>query len=113
MAQDRVKFTFDEIRSRNGTTFDGNWQTLGAALTRNVRILKIINDSNRDCDISFDGGTTQHDIAHDGSFVLYDMQANSNTDSRAVMATGTQISIRAPAGAGTGLIYAVCGGLEP
>lgn len=96
---------FETIRVRSATTFDGTFQTLGNELNLPLFMMKITNNSNRDCDVSFDG-SNQHDIVPAGSFALYDFQTNKQKDNWQFPGH-TQVYIRAPGGAGTGNIYLI------
>jgi len=91
---------------RDSSTFDNTFQTLGAALTSPAVLVKIINDSDTDIDISIDGGTTEHDYVPNGSFSLYDLRANHGRINDFVFPQGTQFTVRGAA-AGTGNVYLV------
>lgn len=91
---------------RNATTFDNSFQTLGTSITSPSVILKIINNSDTDIDISIDAGTTEHDFIPSESFVLYDMRGNHGREFDYGFPTGTQFHIRGAA-AGVGIVYLV------
>ena len=91
---------------RNSSTFDNTFQTLGTSLTSPAILLKIINNSDTDIDVSLDAGTTEHDFVPADSFVLYDMRTNHGREFDFVFPTGTAFHIRGAA-AGTGNVYLV------
>lgn len=95
---------FLERQSRDSSTFDGTYQTLGDALSAPGCIVKIVNDSNRDVDISTDG-SEDHDFVPQNGFVLYDMRANRAREQYFVFEKGTQFYVKGTAG--TGNVYLV------
>ena len=94
------------VQTQNSTGFDNTFQALGVALTSPSVLVKIVNNSDTDIDISLDGGTTSHDFVPAMSFFLYDMRANHGREFDFGFPTGTLFSIRGAA-AGTGLVYLV------
>lgn len=92
--------------SRDASTFDNSFQTLGTGLTSPAVLIKIINNSDTDIDISLNAGTDPHDFVPAGSFVLYDLRANHGRIDDFVFPTGTQFHIRGAA-AGTGDVYLI------
>ena len=94
------------IQTQNSTGFDNTFQALGVALTSPAVLIKVINNSTQDVDISLDGGTTSHDFIPASSFFLYDLRTNHGRNHDLVFPTGTLFSIRGAA-AGTGLVYLV------
>jgi len=92
------------LTSVNSATFTGAFVALNGGLQAPCVILRIINSSNREIDISYDGGATAHDHLFPGERLQLDFQANAvpNTSS-AAMAKGTVIYVRGAAGAG--LVY--------
>ena len=104
-----IKLTYDERRDIDSATFNNSYQAVGSALTRPIRIVKIVNNSDEDIDISTDG-VTDHDACPAGGFCLYDLTANKvqyQGQSGAFFAEGTQFYVKGAA-AGTGLVYLVC-----
>ncbi len=91
---------------RNSSTFDNTFQTLGGALASPTILVKIINNSNTDIDVSLDAGTTEHDFVPADSFVLYDIRANHGREFLFAFREGTQWHIRGAA-AGVGNVYLV------
>ena len=104
-----IKLTYDTRRSRDSATFNNTYQTLGIALTRPIRLFKIVNNSDQDIDVSTDG-VNAHDFCPKGGFLLYDLTANRVehlAQSGAFFALGTQFYVKGAA-AGTGSVYLVC-----
>ena len=93
-------------QERDSSTFDNSFQTLGVSLTSPAVLVKIINNSDTDIDVSLDSGTTEHDFVPSDSFFLYDLRANHGRESDYVFPTGTQFHIRGAA-AGTGNVYLI------
>ena len=100
------KAEYLEVQTQNSTGFDNTFQALGVSLTSPSVLVKIINNSTIDIDISLDTGTTSHDFVPAKSFFLYDMRANRGQEFEFVFPIGTLFSIRGAA-AGTGLVYLV------
>jgi hypothetical protein len=92
-------------QSRDSSTFDGSYQTLGSPLGSPAIIFKIVNDSNMDIDISVDG-SQDHDFVPANGFVLYDLRTNRRKDQQFAFIQGTQFYVRGSA-PGTGNIYLV------
>ena len=92
-------------QSRNSTTFDNTYQTLGSALTSPGVLVKIINDSAIDVDISTDG-TTDHDFIPANAFTLYDLRTNKGAELQFAFPEGTQFYVKGAA-ASSGSVYLV------
>lgn len=102
-------------QSRAGSTFDGTYQTLGNALPDDAAILKIVNNTALDVDISTDG-TTDHDfLPASGGFTIYDLRANGKgkdySEEGLVFRGGLQFYVNG-SGATTGDIYLITIGEE-
>lgn len=91
---------------RDASTFDNTFQTLGSGISSPSIILKIINSSDTDIDISIDAGANEHDFVPAESFTLYDMRGNHGREHDYAFPTGTTFHIRGAA-AGTGTVYLV------
>lgn len=100
------RIRFDAIRSVDSATFTGSYIAFGSALTSPARILHIINNSNEDAIISFDGGTTDNIYVPAGHFVLYDFGTNRGASSDALELPGG-IGMVIKGSAGVGLVYAM------
>ena len=93
-------------QERDSSTFDNSFQTLGVALAAPGLLVKIINNSTVDIDVSIDEGVTEHDFVPAESFVLYDLRANHGKDKEYGFPASTQFSIRGAA-AGAGNVYLI------
>lgn len=91
-------------QSRDATTFDTTYQTLGSAFASPVCLVKVVNNSTVDIDISTDAINDQ-DFVPAGSFFLYDLRANHGRENDFVFHKGMQIYVKAAAG--TGDVYLV------
>lgn len=92
-------------QSRDSATFDNTYQTLGSALSSPAILVKIVNDSAIDVDISTDG-TTDHDFVPANGFVLYDLRANHGQEIDFAFPQGTQFYVKGSV-VSTGLVYLV------
>lgn len=102
-------------QERAGSTFDGTYQTLGNPLPADAAILKIINNTALDVDISTDG-TNNHDFLQaSGGFVVYDLRANGKgkgySEEGLLFREGLQFYVNG-SGATTGDIYLITIGEE-
>lgn len=94
-------------QERAASTFDGTYQTLGDPLEFPAVLIKVINNSNQDIDVSIDG-VTDHDFVPASSFFLYDLRANHGVLSEFVFIQGTQFYINGTMDAGnTGDVYLI------
>lgn len=93
------------LTSIDSSTFTGNLQAVNSAGFPNTcSIIRIINDSDRDVTISFDG-TTNHDfLPAGGTYELNLLSANIANDYAVRVRQGTVIYVSGLAG-GTGLVY--------
>lgn len=92
-------------QSRDSSTFDNTYQTLGTSLASPAIVLKIINNSDQDIDVSTDGSTPE-DFVPSGSFFLYDIRTNHGIEDQFAFDLGTQFYIKGAA-AGTGSVYLI------
>lgn len=101
-----TSITFNPLISLDSSTLAGSYTAFGSGFTYPVRILHIVNNSDSDATISFDGGTTDHIFIPAGSFVLYDFGTNKGESAPALeLKGGSPMMINGSAG--TGLIYAM------
>jgi hypothetical protein len=102
----------EALRSRDSATFTGAYQTLGAVTANPGRILKIVNNSNVDVTMSWDG-VTDHDLIPASSGTIYDISTNkqqvsSNGGGQWSIGTATQFYIKGTAGGGnSGSVYLI------
>lgn len=94
-----------EMESIDSATFTGNYQAINVGgLTEPCSIIRIINDSDRDIVVSYDG-VLDNDFVGNGDHMDLNFQTNSQPNNKvAKMAQGTVVYVAGLAG-GTGLIY--------
>lgn len=99
---------YEVRRDFDSATLTGSFQNFGAVLAHPASLIKMVNRSTVDIDISIDG-VNSHDICPSNSFWLYDVTSDSPSESGSIFRKkGTQYSIKATAGAaGVGGIYLV------
>lgn len=91
--------------SFNTTGLTGSYKVINSGGTSEACVLiRIINDSDTDVSISFDG-STDHDYLRTGETLQLPFQSNAAPGSNtAKLRQGTQVWVKG-GGAGTGLIY--------
>lgn len=102
MANLKQQILPEVLRSRDSATFTGSYQTLGTPLVNPCRLVKIVNDSDQDILISWDG-TNDHDYVPAQSFALYDFTTNKSGDTPLSVSAQTQFYVQGSSG--TGLVY--------
>jgi hypothetical protein len=100
-----IQATPDALRSIDSATFTGAYQAVGAPLSRNVRLVKFINNSTMSVKVSWDG-IVDNDFVPANSFALYDITSDKVKDDGWFISTGTQFYVKGAAG--VGLFYIVC-----
>ena len=104
-----VRVLPETLRTINSATFTGSYQALGTALSHNVLLVKITNNSTVGITVSWDG-VNDHDFVPAGSFVLYDITANKPQQSPGLfIGKGTVFYVKAAAGVGTVYITTLYG----
>jgi hypothetical protein len=92
---------FNPIISIDSSTFTGSYIAFGTGFTYPVRLLHIVNKSNEDVLISFDGGYTDHLYIAAGSYLVYDFGTNRGNSAPVLeLAQGSPMMIKGTAGAG-------------
>ena len=91
-----IRVTWEPLRSRDGATFTGAYQTLGGPLEHACYLVKVVNESGSDVLISTDG-VTDMDICTAGGFWLYDECANASREAGLCVAKGTQFYVNGTA----------------
>lgn len=92
------------LSSFDTNTLTGNYDVLTSGLPQACFLLRIVNDSNRDITISYDGATS-HDYVVAGTHVEYNAQANNQPSAHvSLFQKGQAIHIMGTVG-GTGYIY--------
>jgi len=96
-----------EIASIDSSTFTGNLQAINTAgLPNSCSIIRIINNSDRDVTVSYDG-STNHDFLPDGETLQINLGQNTVPSGyRTLLRKGTVVYVSGLAG-GTGLVYLV------
>lgn len=99
------RIAWETLRSRNSTTFNNTYQTLGTPLENPSYICKLVNNSTQLVTVSIDG-VNDIDVAPANSFWLYDEGKVGVSSSIPALSAGTQIYVKGAA-AGTGSVYLV------
>lgn len=99
-----VAVRFDSLRSLAFGSISGTYAALGTPTSHLMRIFKIVNNTNGDMTISFDG-TTDNDFVPANSFVLYDFNANADENNEFYLSLNTQVYVKGTATSGS--VYAV------
>ena len=91
-----------------GSINNVTYTELGGEFEHPMRLLKIVNNTNGDMLISFDG-TTDNDFIPAGGFSLYDIMTNKeNAVPYFVFANGTQMFVKYSTAPTSGAVYVVC-----
>lgn len=93
---------FDAVRTEAFGAITAAYLPLGTPLTHVTRLIKFINTTDSDVQVSFDGATL-HDIVPVGGFSLYDFVSDGDF----VMAIGTQIFIKSAVASTLGSFSAI------
>jgi hypothetical protein len=97
----------DGLRSLAAGSISATYAAIGTAFTHPVRVLKIINNTNADMIISFDG-VNDNDFVPTNGFTLYDGNTNKNLpDSRWVFQPRTTVYARSTGSPSTSSVYVV------
>ena len=105
MGYQSTAIAYNTRQSVDSSTFSGSYLPIGSPISNSARIVKIINNSGVDVDISTDG-VTNHDFIPKNGFTLYDLGTNRGNDSPCLnFSTGTQFY--AKGSASTGLVYMI------
>ncbi len=94
----------DELRSLAFGAIGATYLPLGIAFAHPMRIIKIINTTNTDMFISFDG-TLDNDYVPAGSFILYDITTNQYNDAGWFFRTGTQVYVKYNTAPASGSVF--------
>jgi hypothetical protein len=98
---------FEPLRSSGFAAIGATYTALGPALTHACRILRLVNDTNGDVIISYDG-INDEDFVPSNSFVLYDFTSDQVQQDGFFLREGTVIFQKAGASAPTsGTLYGV------
>ncbi len=93
-----------ELSSLASSSVTGSYQALnGTGLEEACFLLRLINDSNQDVTVSYDG-TTDHEFVPSGQTFQFPIQTNSSPQNQqALMPKGTVVYVKGTAG--TGSVY--------
>ena len=94
---------FETLRSIDSATFTGVYQAVGTPLLYPSVLMKFVNNTSSLVTVSIDG-VNAHDILPADSFSLYDYGSDAQDscgDHRLALGQGTQIWVKASAGAGS------------
>lgn len=98
---------FDTLRTVAFGSITNSYAVLGSALTKNFRVLRIVNNTNGDMFLSTDGTNNQIFVPA-GSFVLYDLSTNSQNIAQSdglSLKIGTQFYVKYSTAPTSGAIY--------
>lgn len=113
MALTQERVCFAELRSLSSGSVTGSYQVVGSTFANNIILLKVVNDSDQDITVSYDGSTDQ-DFIPANTYTLYDLNTNSYLPSRGggalEFAIGTGVYVKGSAGTGNIYVVAVFAG---
>jgi hypothetical protein len=96
----------DGLRSLAAGSISGTYTQIGTGFAHPMRIVKVVNNTNGDLTISFDG-VNDNDFVPANSFTLYDCTTNRvSSQYTFVFAKGTAIFVKGTPS--TGSVYCVC-----
>ena len=99
-----IRVNWEPLRTRDGATFTGAYQTLGGPLEHRCYLIKVVNESGSDVLISTDG-VMDMDICPTGGFFLYDETSNASREGGLAVDKWTQFYVNGTAT--TGNVYLV------
>ena len=93
-----------EMQSFNSSSLTGSYQAINSAgFTQPLAVLRLVNDSNQDVTISYDG-STDNDFLRSGDTLQIGAQTNRDGNvNLSNFKKGTKLSIKGSTG--TGLLY--------
>lgn len=97
---------FDEVRSVAFGALTAGFLPLGTPFGHIMRLMKFINNTDKDIQVSFNQSTI-NDVIPAGGFSLYDFTANSAGEGSFVMQINTQIYVRSLIAPTAGSFYAI------
>lgn len=99
-----IAVRFDGLRSLAYGSISGTYAAVGTPILHLSRQIKVINNTDADVTVSFDG-TTDNDFVPAGSFTLYDFQTNANTNYPFVLPNLTQPYVKTAGSPSMGSVY--------
>ena len=94
-----TRIKFNPLINFNAASLTGSYVAFGS-FTYPCRIMHIVNDSDEDVYVSFDGGTTDHLFIKAGSYLLYDFGTNRGNSAPALDLPPDGMVIKGAAGTG-------------
>jgi len=100
---------FEPIKTLGFAGISAAYATVGAATSKTIKAFCVSNDTEGDMYFSIDG-TDDHMYLAAGSFRLYDLQSNmnSNDDDSFVLSVGTQFYVKQITAPVSGSVYVEC-----
>ena len=99
----------DSLRSLAAASISGTYNPVGGSFTHQIRLVKIVNNTNGDLTISYDG-STDNDFVPAGGFTLYDFTTNRvSSEGTFVFQPGTQVYAKGTPSTGSCYVVAVFG----
>lgn len=96
----------DALRSLGFASIGITYLPIGAQFNHPMRIIKVVNNTNADMFISFDG-TNDHDYVPAGGFTLYDLTTNQNEPAGWFFRDGTQVYVKYNTAPTSGSVFLV------
>ena len=87
------------VKTIDATLFDGTFLPIESPTTSLVRIIRFINNTDQDVDISWDG-LKPHDFLPALTALTLDITSNKTDTQGYFIAVGTQFFVQAPVGTG-------------
>ena len=102
-----TRAAWETLRTVAFGSLTSSYAAIGAPLSDRARLIKIVNLTDANVRVSFDG-STDHDIAPANGFFLYDLTTNRVRDDGLFVEVGTQVYIKDEGSAVTsGTVYLV------
>ena len=99
----------DGLRSLSYSSISSSYAPIGTGFGHPMRLFKIVNNTNADLTISFDG-VNYNDFVPTGSFTLYDCTTNkNNATSTFVFQNGTQVYAKGSPTSGSVYVVVIFG----
>lgn len=102
------ELSYDDLRTLAFGGIGAAYAIVAAPFSRPVRLLKIVNTTNKNVTVSADG-VSDNDIVPTNSFTLYDLTANKVRDEGAFFRVGHGVWVKSTDGVapGSGAVYVV------
>lgn len=104
-----VLVTVDPLRSLAAASISASYANVGTAFAFPMRLIKIVNNTDGDLTVSYNGGASDQDFVTKNSFVLYDICSNHDLDGYWFMGVGTQVSVKGTPSSGSVYVIAMYG----